>query len=228
VTGCHIQFIVDKVTSCHIHVLGGSWLPKQTFFNLPEEKQATILDAAKREFARVPFAKASISNIIKDADISRGSFYQYFANKEDLFFYLLENIVKESHIQSIDTLKKHNGDIFAAITEIFHSTLEELNDKNLQSFYKNLFLHLDYKTEQTVINNISAYGLDKRFSEFREYIDTTNLNVNNDEELFHVIQMTAAMMMQNFVKKFAKNLTNEEVKKTYSMQLDLLKRGFLK
>ena len=61
-------------------------MPKQTFFNLPEGKRKTLMNAAEKEFARVPLAKASISNIIKDANIPRGSFYQYFENKEDLYF----------------------------------------------------------------------------------------------------------------------------------------------
>ena len=52
-------------------------MPKQTFLNLPQEKQQRLLNAGFEEFSRVPAMEASISNIIKLAAIPRGSFYQY-------------------------------------------------------------------------------------------------------------------------------------------------------
>ena len=65
-----------------------------TFYNLPQEKKNRIIKAAVKEFSRVPLEKALISNIIKDADIPRGSFYQYFENIDDLFVYILDIISK--------------------------------------------------------------------------------------------------------------------------------------
>ncbi len=59
-------------------------MPKETFLKLPEEKKHKIIKAAKKEFERVPFEQTSIKNIANDAEIARGSFYQYFESKEDL------------------------------------------------------------------------------------------------------------------------------------------------
>ena len=59
-------------------------MPKETFLKLPEEKKNKIIKAAKKEFERVTFEQTSIKNIVEDADIARGSFYQYFDSKEDL------------------------------------------------------------------------------------------------------------------------------------------------
>lgn len=64
-------------------------MPKQTFFNLPASKQQRILKAATEEFATHPYLKTSINRIIEQADISKGSFYQYFKNKKDLYKYIL-------------------------------------------------------------------------------------------------------------------------------------------
>ena len=47
-----------------------------------------IREAAIREFSRVPLDKVSINKIVKYADISRGSFYTYFQDKEDVFQYI--------------------------------------------------------------------------------------------------------------------------------------------
>lgn len=60
-------------------------MPKQTFFNLPQAKRDTILSAAMQEFADAGYDLSSIQKIIKASGIPRGSFYQYFDDKEDVF-----------------------------------------------------------------------------------------------------------------------------------------------
>jgi len=64
-------------------------LPSDTFFRLPEEKRKRLMDAAWEEFTTVRFSDASINKIIRTANIPRGSFYQYFTDKDDLFSYLV-------------------------------------------------------------------------------------------------------------------------------------------
>ncbi|SEP39614.1 TetR/AcrR family transcriptional regulator [Propionispora vibrioides] len=70
-------------------------MPKDTFYNLSDEKQQKIFDAAVREFSSRRFSEASINQIVKTAGIPRGSFYQYFSGKEDIFGYMFEKIVGE-------------------------------------------------------------------------------------------------------------------------------------
>jgi AcrR family transcriptional regulator len=70
-------------------------MPSVTFFNLKVDKRDRIVAAAMREFTQCPFEEASIKNIIEDAGIPRGSFYQYFADKEDLFLFLLQKVKRE-------------------------------------------------------------------------------------------------------------------------------------
>jgi AcrR family transcriptional regulator len=70
-------------------------MPKDTFYNLDEEKKKKIFDAAILEFSIRRFSEASINQIVKNAEISRGSFYQYFNDKEDLYLYMITEISKE-------------------------------------------------------------------------------------------------------------------------------------
>ena len=64
-------------------------MPKQTFFNLPDDKRQRILDVVIDEFADNDYANVSISRIVARAGIAKGSFYQYFEDKEDLSGYLV-------------------------------------------------------------------------------------------------------------------------------------------
>lgn len=70
-------------------------MPTETFFNLPEEKRQRILDLAIDEFAENDYAVASISRLVANAGIAKGSFYQYFADKQDLYLYLIQLAMDE-------------------------------------------------------------------------------------------------------------------------------------
>lgn len=70
-------------------------MPKQTFFNLPQEKRDTIIEAAVNEFAEYGFESASINRIVANSGISKGSFYQYFEDKLDVFRHLIDLLAQE-------------------------------------------------------------------------------------------------------------------------------------
>jgi len=70
-------------------------MPKQTFLNLPEEKRNTIIHAAIEEFAEYGLENASTNRIVANSGISKGSFYQYFEDKQDVFMYLLTVLEQE-------------------------------------------------------------------------------------------------------------------------------------
>ena len=65
-------------------------MPKQTFLNLPEEKRKAFIETALDEFANNDYNTASVSKIVEKAGIAKGSVYQYFEDKQDLFMYLLD------------------------------------------------------------------------------------------------------------------------------------------
>ena len=53
-------------------------MPTSTFYNLPKDKKNRVINAAIDEFIRVENGEVIIKNIINQAGIPRGSFYQYF------------------------------------------------------------------------------------------------------------------------------------------------------
>ena len=58
------------------------------------KRKNELLEAALNEFTCKNYEDASLNTIIKNADISKGTFYYHFQNKEDLYLYLLETAVK--------------------------------------------------------------------------------------------------------------------------------------
>lgn len=82
-------------------------MPKQTFFNLDEKKRLTILNAALEEFSTHSYNDASINTIVGKSNISKGSLYQYFEDKKDLYLYLIE-LAAEIKLQH---LHKYNSSL---------------------------------------------------------------------------------------------------------------------
>lgn len=214
-----------EVTACHFF-LGGRRMPRQTFYNLPVEKKEVLVEAGEKEFSRVPLFEASIANIVKDAGIPRGSFYQYFDDKEDLYFYILKQYATEKKIQLIALLEKHDGNIFEAITDLYLVILNRIEDDASRQFFQNVFLHLDFETERAFLSNINHSVISEQYMEIKKLINTADLNIENEKELFHIVQIMLSMMVQNIVRKFAVNLTREEVVMNFSTQIQLLKKGF--
>lgn len=100
-----------------------SFLPKDTFFNLPEEKKKKIIDAAIDEFSKYSFHKARITAIADKAGIAKGSFYQYFEDKKDLYKYLMELLVEKklSYINQDMMTNKDKYGFFQLLREVYLS-----------------------------------------------------------------------------------------------------------
>ncbi|WP_333647906.1 TetR/AcrR family transcriptional regulator [Lacrimispora sp.] len=65
-------------------------MPKKTFLRLRDEKQESIIRAAIHEFIENGFARAKIADIAQNAGVAKGSMYQYFEDKEELYVYCAE------------------------------------------------------------------------------------------------------------------------------------------
>ena len=124
-------------------------MPKETFYNLPEDKKKRILDAAAEEIVRVPASEMSINKIIQKADISRGSFYQYFDDKHDLIQYMLSDYINILKDGIRDSLRICKGDIFAAVSRVLDGVIALGRDERNQKGMKNIIGEAD-KNECTL------------------------------------------------------------------------------
>jgi AcrR family transcriptional regulator len=99
-------------------------VPNPTFFNLPEEKRNLIMQIAIAEFADNDYDSVSISRIVARAGIAKGSFYQYFADKDDLYAYLLQLIAEDKvRFFSMDRPDPQHIGIFAYLRWMAESSV---------------------------------------------------------------------------------------------------------
>jgi AcrR family transcriptional regulator len=200
-------------------------LPKLTFFNLPEHKRKVLVDAAENEFARVPLHEASVANIVKSAGIPRGSFYQYFENKDDLYFYLLDEKLEDGKVHFLSMLEVHNGDIIEAIIDMHHNFLVMMPDEEEENFIKNALLYATHKVENSFTYMIDSTHDQDHFKKMMELVDKQLVNVRGDTELVAILQIIGAVAFHNLIEKLSKKLSDEEAIKHFKVQMDLIKHG---
>ena len=118
-----------------------------TFERLPEEKKNRILQASRAEFIRYPYGKTSINRILAEAEIPKGSFYQYFDDKADLFSLCTCAVYKK-----LIEARKRNGE---PLLEYGVLRMKKLGyDKGYQAFSNDLERYLsdeDFKLFENML-----------------------------------------------------------------------------
>ena len=94
-------------------------MAKSTFNNLDQHKKQQIIDAAILEFSKTLPNHINIQNIIKDAHIPRGSFYQYFENKEDLYLTIIDYISQKKQVFFMNHQLNYEQPFLSFITDVY-------------------------------------------------------------------------------------------------------------
>ena len=117
-------------------------MPRQTFFNLPEEKRKAILETAIDEFSKYDYQSTSISRMVARLGIAKGSFYQYFEDKQDLYFYVLEQAMRERLAFAAQySLTKGRSGFFENVRDLLESGLryDLSHPRNGKIIYRAMF-----------------------------------------------------------------------------------------
>jgi AcrR family transcriptional regulator len=93
-------------------------------------KREQILDGAKRVFMRMGFDAASMNDITREAGVSKGTIYVYFANKEDLFVAMVE-MEREAFLGSMRTVLAKSENIEKGLYEFGVTFLEHMTDEKV-------------------------------------------------------------------------------------------------
>lgn len=205
-------------------------MPKDTFLNLSEDKKNKVINAAKKEFSRVPIEEASIKNIVEEAEIARGSFYQYFESKEDLLKYILKSKSEELEIFLKKRMKETKGDIFQVYIDMFDFITKELMKSEDKAFFTMILRNVKISEEKSVtLSEMEEKKPKGPFQKeiFLNMIDRTKLKINNDEDLKIIIKMLYLITRKALVSSF-KGDSYSKVREEYIKMIEYLKHGTLK
>lgn len=204
-------------------------MPSKTYWNLPEEKKEKLLKAAMSEFSRVLLSDASINRIIKDADISRGSFYMYFESKEDLYAYILREHRMNGIRILLDALQQNKGDIIKAYQTLYSVFLEKCFEEKEKSFFQNVFQNANlYIESKTGLCCFSSNEEEELFQKLCAAIDLEKLSKNARESVPDVIKLLFDITMKNILPVILMNIEKEEAFNHFLKSLQLIEGGIYK
>ncbi len=111
---------------------------KDAFDKTSEERREKVIDVAIEEFASKGYSATSINDIARNAGVSIGAMYSYFASKEDLFL----TIVNEGHHVMVDILTdigENSADVFDCIEKMLTASRTfALEQSQLNQIYLDL------------------------------------------------------------------------------------------
>jgi len=206
----------------------GGLMPKQTFFNLDKEKQERIKYAAIDEFSTKVYEQVNLSDIIKKARIPRGSFYQYFDDKKDLYLYILD-IIKETKLMYIgDLYQQSDLPLLDLVLELYKKGLifAERHPKLVQIF-EHLVHHkndiydeiISTAKEQTTSYFLTIIQRDQKTGRLRDDIDAKML-------ASMITNLTTNVTLDDFSSNSEHNI--QEMENSIYLLVDILRRGIQK
>lgn len=191
-------------------------MPAKLFFELSEEKKSRILHAGLMEFAEHGYENSSTNRIVKNACISKGSLFQYFSSKEELYFYILDMVTEEYIADLEQTASALSTELFTRIREY---ALAEFTWYIQHPEPAKLIIHAftDYHSE--LHPEIAArYSMqeDTLFHKLLENIDSTQFLWDKSKTI-HLLKW--------FLKGFNEDFT-AGIKDTGDMDLDTLRNKY--
>ena len=188
-----------------------------------ENIKQTILDVSKREFVKNGFQKTSMRVIAKKAKVSLSNIYNYFQNKDQIFAFILEPLIRKFQKR----IKEHNDKEHISM-EIFYS-----NDFHIARVKEHIDLAINYKTELDLLlfksagSELADYK-DKLIDQFSkvgvEYLQLMNekfpeVNAHISDFFIHVstawwVNVLEEIVMHNLEKEDLRQFIDEYVRFT--------------
>lgn len=201
---------------------------KQTFYNLPDAKRQRIIDAVVDEFANTESDKVSINRIVQAANISRGSFYQYFDDKLDLVEVLIRSFIDMGIEDIRRAVRSSDGDIFYTFECLFDIIAGFSTEERNKLVLKNLISNVRAN------NNLVSDYIIKRYKGIECLIEITDefsrkgFRFKSDEDMTFLQQILTAVLKNECYNFYVFDTDLEETKQRYLRKLYIIKQGALK
>lgn len=200
-------------------------MPHQTFNNLSKQKQSRIFQSGFKEFSMNNYYNASINRIVNDAQIPKGSFYQYFIDKDDFYWYIINRVLDEQVAKYDKLLEGSNGNFIKAEEHLFFHFAVLLENYKYRNLIRNVFDSSYYDVTNSLI---SAGGVD--YDMIYGLISRKRAKIikkMSKEDFIIVFGMMRNILNNSIITLISKDLKTEEAIHFYQSQVNFLLKGIL-
>jgi len=199
------------------------------FYSLEAAKQERIINAALKEFAGNGYNKASTNEIVKEAEISKGSLFSYFNNKKELYLFMLDYVAKviEQIYAEVDW---NEADFFARVQQL-GTVKYRIYKKYPHAFnFLKTLAHEDAAEVKPTINKLKKELVSNGLERGYQNIDWTKFREDLDrEKMIKIINWTMlSFAEENMNKVDSIEDVGREVLRESDEYFALLKRCFYK
>ncbi len=167
------------------------------------KKRLDILSAAIRVFSKKGFYKTSIQDIADEANVGKGTVYEYFQNKDSLFTHCFNAFFEENAkvLKTFETsdLKVYEK-IHLMIEKLFNSFIEQADFFML--YFEYLLKSIAEKNDNNIFKDLSSIYIDFHKAIINLILESAlKLKAEIDIEAFSsiVIAIADSIMLQYFI-----------------------------
>ena len=174
-------------------------MPTETFNNLPKDKQEAIIRAAVAEFAKSAYEQASLTKIVAQAGIAKGSMYQYFENKRELYLYIL-NMAYAEKKRFLQGVFDEDDDFFATLKRYYRRSY--LFAKEFPLYHRVITHYWDYCAEfDQEIRSSRELRANEFIGMLEAAIENRQANPDIDKDAaFFVYHSVGKELIENFLE----------------------------
>lgn len=195
----------------------------EAYYNLKEKKKDNIMKAIISCLSKHDYDDISINDIAVAADISRGSFYNYFADKYDSVytlavskFELLESIFKEN-------IKDSDGKLFVAAKKTYENILSTLKNEYHYTIVKNIKLYMGI-----VMKIVYSKGYAEKLDELLDWLLVNTVEgknkIKNKKEMANILELFISLYL-NTTARALTDIDNSRKYDDFDYKLNIIKNG---
>lgn len=120
---------------------------------IPEDKEEVIYEAALAEFSKNGYDLASTNKIVNSIDISKGTLFNYFGNKRNIYIFVVKRVLDFLTPIFLEDIKNLSPDFFERISQVSAAKLK---------------LTLQYPEESNIL--LESFGT--KFEDFKKELQS--------------------------------------------------------
>lgn len=201
-------------------------MPKQTYYNLTNDKRDRIFNAGVLEFSYHDLFDASVNTIVRIANISKGSFYQYFEDKEEFYWFVVTEIIFGTIQKYEDLLKDNGGDFLKTEEDLFSSLLDLFDDPKIRNLLSNVYKtsYLDLKARLSSKASTIYFDMYDELMKF----GFKGYNIKSKDDFLVAFELVRNISNHTIMTMITDELSKTETKDLYFRQMQFLENGLKK
>lgn len=185
------------------------------FYDLAKEKREKIFQTALHEFAQYGYNESSTNQIVKSAGISKGSLYKYFANKEELYFDVLDIVIDKYIVSMEESISDLSDDLHERVIKL--AEMEFTWYLKYPDYYK-LFKKAFLSDSSVYEKSINKYG-NTASAIFNKLFEGMNMVKESKHQKLSIIKWFLEGFNQSFFNENSIDADVEILKEVYIKQL---------